>query len=227
MSTPTKGKPEGLLHLTMGEARLILLGVLLNDSTGKECYTPLIDFERLAVAAPYKNTSSASSSYRQARKKLFDLNSNISAASGTGTPPTTTENRIPSGTPSKKSPGTRKRTTAAVDSDATSANGNNTAEDEVLSPTSKLKRQRKSPTEEASVKMEAEGDETIYRRPIKFEPYQPALKAIVGHADEETLMNMSLKSEEEEIMTELDIDAEFAAMEGNRMVAKVLEAGNA
>lgn len=38
MAATTKGKPEGLLGLSHNEARLILLGILYTDASGKVCY---------------------------------------------------------------------------------------------------------------------------------------------------------------------------------------------
>lgn len=38
MATAAKAKPEGLLGLSQNEARLILLGVLYSDASGKVSY---------------------------------------------------------------------------------------------------------------------------------------------------------------------------------------------
>jgi hypothetical protein len=43
MAATTKGKPEGLLGLSHNEARLILLGILYTDASGKVCYAHQLD----------------------------------------------------------------------------------------------------------------------------------------------------------------------------------------
>ncbi|PYI04080.1 hypothetical protein BO78DRAFT_179905 [Aspergillus sclerotiicarbonarius CBS 121057] len=65
MSTPKSNKPDGLMGLSTAEARMILLGVLSSDDSGK------IDFDKMAVLGGYKNAPSASTLYRGAKRKLL------------------------------------------------------------------------------------------------------------------------------------------------------------
>ncbi|KAI9371954.1 hypothetical protein BJX61DRAFT_477092 [Aspergillus egyptiacus] len=157
MSSPAKAKPENLLGLSFSEARLMLLGIICTDNSGK------IDFEKLAAIAPYKNVGSASVSYRNAKRKFLDINSKLQGGSATG--PATTENQ-PASTPTpKKTPAKRKKAAAATDSDAATPAGTATTEQEASFPTPTPKRQRKLPAAETTgtmkttVKMETDGDE--------------------------------------------------------------------
>ncbi|KAL4962131.1 putative histone h1.3 [Aspergillus stella-maris] len=235
MSGAGKNKPEGLLGLTQGEARLILLGVLFSDASGK------IDFDKLAANAHYKNVASASSSYRQAKKRFTTLNNVGTGSSETATPNTT---------PAKATATKRKRAPAAIDPDtannAANDNADGAAENEdVASPTTKPKpkRQRKATPkkditveiETFPVKMETESDQSelssIPPSPLSDlnseassepEPKQQDPISNNDQANPNTIIttkskqipaNTNLRSEEEEVMTDLDVDAEFAAME--------------
>ncbi|KAL3473439.1 hypothetical protein BJX99DRAFT_198525 [Aspergillus californicus] len=206
MATPAKGKLEGLFGLSMSEARLLILGLICTDVSGK------VDFERVAALAPYKNVSSASSSYGQAKRKLNSLNPEL-LSSGSGTAPTPTEKRTPAKATPRKTPTKRKRTGAA-NADAASPDGGPATEDNMLSPTPKPKLQRKSLAENAQPA--AEGDENTNTNPVKREPHQPVLNAIMSHASKDTLLSMSIKNEEEQLMTDLDVEAEFTAMGDER-----------
>ncbi|KAL4953631.1 hypothetical protein BDW69DRAFT_184280 [Aspergillus filifer] len=243
MSGAGKNKPEGLLGLTQGEARLILLGVLFSDASGK------IDFEKLAANAHYKNVASASSSYRQAKKRFTTLNETGPAGSDTSTPNTV---------PAKASATRRKRAPAAINPDAVNdaandnADGTAEAEDEA-SPGAKPKpkRQRKATPkkditveiETFPVKMETESDQSDLSslpssplsdlnpeaspepEPKQQEPIsnsipnahsnsdEPITTAIITTESKQSPVNTNLRSEEEDVMTDLDVDAEFAAME--------------
>ncbi|RAL05951.1 putative histone h1.3 [Aspergillus ibericus CBS 121593] len=96
MSTPKSNKPEGLLGLSTAEARMILLGVLSSDESGK------VDFDKMAVLGGYKNAPSASTLYRGAKRKL------LGGQNGT----TSTPSKGPAATP-KKTPAKGKKGKAA------------------------------------------------------------------------------------------------------------------
>ncbi|KAL4796806.1 hypothetical protein BDV19DRAFT_388001 [Aspergillus venezuelensis] len=249
MSGAGKNKPEGLLGLTQGEARLILLGVLFSDASGK------IDFDKLAANAHYKNVASASSSYRQAKKRFTTLNNVGSGSSETPTPSTT---------PAKATATKRKRAPTAIDSDAANDAANNNADgiaeaEDEESPTAKpkAKRQRKATPkkditveiESFPVKMETESDQSDLSSlpptpPSDLNPEaspEPELKqqdpisndisnshsnteeantnTIANIESKQPPKNTNLRSEEEEVMTDLDVDAEFAAMEKDHKLA--------
>ncbi|KAL4867383.1 hypothetical protein BDV12DRAFT_122129 [Aspergillus spectabilis] len=230
MASATKNKTEGLMGLSQSEARLILLGVLLSDSSGK------VDFQKLAREAPYKNAASASTSYRLAKKRFHDFNSSILENSATcqTSSPDSTESPNKSLTTPKKTPTKRKRAPAGIDTDAANTNGTTTAEGDCsASPTPQPKKQRKLPTKKAvAVKMEVEADQLTRIRntvtnPIKSEPKLPAPNNTVATENEEIPKRKSLKSEEEEIMTDLDIDDEFSDMERNQKPIKVEGGGDA
>ncbi|KAL4946712.1 hypothetical protein BDV06DRAFT_54813 [Aspergillus oleicola] len=247
MSGAGRNKPEGLLGLTQGEARLILLGVLCSDPSGK------VDFEKLATKAPYKNVASASTSYRQAKRRFTSLNESGPAGSETSTP---------AGTSVKALPVKRKRAPAAIDPGAANgtANGDGDAiaeaEDEA-SPTAKpkAKRQRKAlAKKDVVVKTEeVESDQSVLSSPppslvpyLEPEPEPEQQDPIKNHTHNpdpnpndsnsseintntntipETKENpptdINLRSEEEEVMTDLDLDAEFTAMEETQKLTGV------
>ncbi|KAL4922501.1 hypothetical protein BDW62DRAFT_53964 [Aspergillus aurantiobrunneus] len=213
MSATGRSKPEGLLGLTQSEARLILLGFLYTDDSGK------IDFEKLAAHAPYKNAQSASSSYRQAKKRFYDQNSKYldCPAMGAG------GNPGPFNAPTKKSPSKRKRAPAAIDTDAGNEYGVALAEDQCsASSTPVQKAQRKSSAKkEVVVKTEAESAQYIEMVP----PNQPDLHNVIKSEDGDIRMNNLTRTDEEEIMTELNVDAEFEAMEGNGESAEAAAGG--
>ncbi|KAL4782475.1 hypothetical protein BJX76DRAFT_290670 [Aspergillus varians] len=189
MSAAAKGKLEGLLGLTQSEARLILLGVLFTDSAGK------VDYEKLATNAPYKNASSASSSYRQAKKKFNDQASKILKDSATGNAEKTS--LISSST--RNSSMKRKRAPAAINTDA--ANDYAEGEDEAYPPPPQKHLRRVSAKNGTAVKTVVESDHAITPE------------------NEDTPMNICIKTEEEEIMTELNVDAEFEAMDHKQVLA--------
>ncbi|KAL4974875.1 hypothetical protein BDW66DRAFT_78978 [Aspergillus desertorum] len=207
MAAAAKGKSEGLLGVTLSDARILLLGVLSADNTGK------VDFEKLAAIAPYKNTATAYSSYRQARKRFYAANGTVdpSSAGVQATPP-------------KKAPGKRKGAPAVIDSDAANEDGDNLAEGaEPVSPTPtpRPKRQRKTASNpQVVLKNEAQPDHdsnTSFPQPEQLEgdftnivksesPYNPRLQR--------------WKTEDEQIMTDINLDAEFEEMECNKQLAE-------
>ncbi|XHG00801.1 hypothetical protein AWENTII_004216 [Aspergillus wentii] len=145
-----KAKSETLLGLSMADARIIILGTLLDP--GK------IDYEKLAQKGGYKNAASASTTYRNARRKLVelhgaDMTNNDASAAPTADGQSTNE------TP-KKAPAKRKSKAAAAEADPGAASPDGAAEGaETAVP--KPKRQRKAPTKKAAaVKAEKEEYET-------------------------------------------------------------------
>ncbi|PWY67023.1 hypothetical protein BO83DRAFT_391495 [Aspergillus eucalypticola CBS 122712] len=70
MSALKLNQPETLLGLSMAEARMIILGVLSSDKSGK------VDFDKMAVKGGYKNAQSASTLYHKAKRRLFDIHNN-------------------------------------------------------------------------------------------------------------------------------------------------------
>ncbi|RDW81382.1 putative histone h1.3 [Aspergillus mulundensis] len=217
MATAGKGKPEGLLGLTQSEARLLLLGVLYTDGTGK------VDFEKLAIKAPYKNVSSASSSYRQAKRRFLLANgvAEPSSASAQITPP-------------KKAPAKRKSaaaTPAPVDTDAVRGNDDDFVpeREEPVSPTPtpKPKRQRKTASKvqpQVIINNDPEREQDTYTTPTK--PEQKQLEAELANSLKfESPFATRLeawRAEERQIMADINVDAEFEEMERNRELAETM-----
>ncbi|KAL4804291.1 hypothetical protein BDV18DRAFT_142898 [Aspergillus unguis] len=233
-STP-KSKPEGLLGLTQQEARLMLLGILYTDTSGK------VDYDKIAVNASYKNASSASVSYRAAKKKLYaqispDGNANTS---------TSTENpgQAPgfasAAAPVKRTPAKRKKasapSTADVNADAATEGTPAEGADEAFStPGPKQKRRKAAAVAakeqdfamkegEAAVKTVTELDQTMTISPLK--PKQSSLNNSSKYDSQDAPINLQILSkteeeqkEEEELMTQLSIETEFAAMERSRQL---------
>ncbi|KAL2814300.1 hypothetical protein BJX63DRAFT_431456 [Aspergillus granulosus] len=119
-----KGKQGTILGLTPNDAKLVLLGVLYTSNDGK------VEFEKF-MSNGYKNTASAYSAYRQAKRKLFDANTTSGDASSTAvthvsadTAHDPTANRNPVEETPKKTPTKRKKAavTAAVDEDISGGN---------------------------------------------------------------------------------------------------------
>ncbi|KAL4929115.1 putative histone h1.3 [Aspergillus undulatus] len=217
MSRGSKDKPEGLLGLTQNEARLILLGVLYSDNTGK------VDFEKIAEKAPYKNSASASVSYRNAKRRFESLHDFAAGDSGSPTPTTT---------PIKTTPAKRKRgRPASVDPDA----ANDAAIDygaaiaeggEEASPAPKQKRQRKTPAKkDVAIKTEPQSEQDTPSDPINtFCPTpnpQDFNNTIIKTEPDDSPTKTNLQSEEEQVMTELNVDAEFADMERSQKITGV------
>ncbi|KAL4885574.1 hypothetical protein BJY04DRAFT_214367 [Aspergillus karnatakaensis] len=220
MATPVKGKAEGIMGLSNDAARLLLLGMLCSDNTGT------IDFEKLTLAGGYKNAKSASSAYRQVKKRFCDSNSNIVDSPAAAPIPSSDAAESPNKplTPPKRTPTKRKAASAAIVTDSANATGTNTVEDEQLAlPTPKPKRQRKAPAKKAAaVKAEAE-DDGDQNTGIKSEPKISDIDNTTPGG--EIPKSKSLKSEEADVMTELDIDNEFLDMERNQTPTKA-EGGN-
>ncbi|KAL4749819.1 hypothetical protein BDW72DRAFT_125720 [Aspergillus terricola var. indicus] len=209
MAATGKGKPEGLLGVSQSDARILLLGVLSADNTGK------IDFKKLSDIAPYKNTATAYSSYRQARKRFYAANGTVDPSSSGA-----------QATPPKKAPSKKKGAPAAVDSDTANEDGDTLAEGaEPVSPTPtpKPKRQRKTaPKPQVVIENEAETDHESDNSPLK--PEQKQLEADLTNAIKfEGQYSPTLhrwKTDEEQIMTDINLDAEFEEMERNKQLSE-------
>ncbi|KAL2870259.1 putative histone h1.3 [Aspergillus lucknowensis] len=206
-----KGRMDGLFGLTQGEAKCLLLGMLYTNSEGK------VDFERVAADGFYKNAPSASSAYRQVKKKFLESNPTGGGASASPSNCSTgaTENASanpPAVTP-KKTPTKRKRAAAGA-VDGVVAEGTNTEGE--ASSTPKPKRQRKSSAKKgaASNKKDNDGDEDMDAPPIKSETEQPDPNTAVKTENEDTAMGTAYNTLDEDIKGEMDVEAEFAAMEG-------------
>ncbi|KAL4890997.1 hypothetical protein BDV59DRAFT_183514 [Aspergillus ambiguus] len=218
MSSPVKSKPEELLGLSLSEARLILLGTLCVDDSGK------VDSEKLARRGNYKNAASASTSYRTAKRKLIDFNPDDQDASAANTPTKSVVTQ-------KKGKG---RPNKAVADD--SAPATPVAKDGG-SP-SKAKRVRKTPAkpvakiEESSSETEDDNDaiktepsspiQPQNARPVKSEP-DPVKHKPASVKSENGSSELMVSSDDEWVNKPLDPAAEWDTMqkaEGNGVQAK-------
>ncbi|KAL4743979.1 hypothetical protein BDV11DRAFT_165666 [Aspergillus similis] len=208
MAAAGKGKSEGLLGVTQSDARILLLGVLSADNTGK------IDFKKLADIAPYKNPATAYSSYRQARKRFYAANGTVDPSSSGA-----------QATPPKKVLAKKKGAPAAVDSDTANEDGDTLAEGaEPVSPTPtpKPKRQRKTaPKPQVVIENDAETDHDSDMSFLK--PEQKQLEADLNNAikseGQYTPRLHRWKTDEEQIMTDINLDAEFEEMERSKQLS--------
>ncbi|ODM23783.1 hypothetical protein SI65_01372 [Aspergillus cristatus] len=149
-----KAKPEALLGLSASEAKLILMASYL--STDQK-----VDYEKLAQLGGYKTAASASTLYRNAKRKLAEyIPANLQNSGGGATNTNAnTPDATPANTP-KKTP-TKRKTPAKGGED-----GNGAVEE---SPT-KQKKQR-TPAKEAKMKEAKDESEpgTPSARPMKME----------------------------------------------------------
>ncbi|PWY86003.1 hypothetical protein BO70DRAFT_351645 [Aspergillus heteromorphus CBS 117.55] len=150
MSAPKGNKPEGLMGLSVSEGRVLLLGILCMDDSGK------MDYDKLAVKGGYKNSASASTLYRNAKRKFVEVTSEnqdgavsgaaFGATSGDASGAASTPAATPKKTPTKRK---GKAVATAEGSTATPDAAPGTAEAEP-----KPKRQRKAPTPKKASKAE-------------------------------------------------------------------------
>ncbi|KAL4770422.1 hypothetical protein BDW60DRAFT_209084 [Aspergillus nidulans var. acristatus] len=209
MAAAGKGKSEGLLGITQSDARILLLGILSADNAGK------IDFKKLSVIAPYKNPATAYSAYRQARKRFYAANGTVDPSSSGA-----------QATPPKKAPAKKKGAAAAVDSDSANEDGDTLvegAEPVSPTPTPKPKRQRKTaPKPQVVIQNEAETDHDSDNSSLK--PEQKQLEADLTNAikseGQYTPRLHRWKTDEEQIMTDINLDAEFEEMERNKQLSE-------
>ncbi|KKK17454.1 hypothetical protein ARAM_001063 [Aspergillus rambellii] len=216
MSTTSgvKGKQnESLLGLSLSEARIILLGMLCTDSSGK------VDFEKLAVKGSYKNASSSGSSYHQARRKFFNINGDPQSQGGgasTAAASPGTQKKAKSRTP-KQSPVKRKREAAAAAAAAAPADSDNANPDGVVPSTPKPKRQCKTSPKKKEVAPKVE-EENIYDTDVSFkgESDEADIESdakIGGGGADPHLVNVRTGDDEPFLGERLDVEAEFMAME--------------
>ncbi|GKZ28376.1 hypothetical protein AbraIFM66950_005550 [Aspergillus brasiliensis] len=201
MSAPKPNQPESLLGLSLSEARMILLGVLSSDESGK------VDFDKLAVKGNYKNAQSASTLYRKAKRRLLEVHNNPAEGSGTSISPA----KEPASTTA-----TPKKTPAKRGKDKTVADDENTGVSE-NTPT-KGKRQKTAGTPKTprsatkAVKTEAPNTEgATTPTPVQSKP-------IVKEEQDMELGNSTVKeesksSDNEELMSTSQMSAEFSVMD--------------
>ncbi|OJJ71225.1 hypothetical protein ASPBRDRAFT_196740 [Aspergillus brasiliensis CBS 101740] len=201
MSAPKPNQPESLLGLSLSEARMILLGVLSSDESGK------VDFDKLAVKGNYKNAQSASTLYRKAKRRLLEVHNNPAEGSGTSISPS--KEPAPTTATPKKTPAKRSKDKAVADDENTGVSEN--------TPT-KGKRQKTAGTPKTprsatkAVKAEAlnnEGATTptpVQDKPVvkkeeqDMEPGNSAVKEESKSSDDEELMSTSQMSAEFSVM---------------------------
>ncbi|PLB54587.1 hypothetical protein P170DRAFT_421273 [Aspergillus steynii IBT 23096] len=207
MSAAAKLKPDGLLGLSMAEARALLVGIACEEG-GK------VDMEKLASKYPYKNSASASTSYRNAKRKLVEyantLGDGAASASSAASPGGATISTSATSTPKKRTPAQRKKATS-TDSDVA-------ADDATGSP--KPKRQRKTPVKkstdtDAKVKKPVEDDDDAAIDGLLNPEYLNDDNQTVNVKMEESYVPM--KHDEEELGS-IDLDAELDAMETPKSV---------
>ncbi|KAL4899774.1 hypothetical protein BDW74DRAFT_183420 [Aspergillus multicolor] len=213
MAAAGKAKPEGILGVSQSEARLLLLGLLCTDEPGK------VDFDKLVIKGSYKNVTSAAVCYRQAKRKFLAAN---------GVEPTSTNAPI---TPPKKIPAKRKIASAAASIAASTDDAVDDDEDYVAereepvspTPTPKPKRQRKAASRaqpQVVIKNDPEREQSAYNTPIK--PEQKQLEAELTNSlqsDSPFTTRLGVwRSEEQQIMADINVDAEFEEMENRKLV---------
>ncbi|KAE8134320.1 hypothetical protein BDV38DRAFT_285979 [Aspergillus pseudotamarii] len=115
-----KPKPDTLLGLTNSEQKVLLLSIVCTDESNK------LDFGKLAHYGGYKNSASASTTYRNAKRKLNDYTPEPPTAEGS------TANTPKRGRPPKK----------AVAPEPPMAADSEPAEEGAAAPAPKAKRQR-------------------------------------------------------------------------------------
>ncbi|PYH47365.1 putative histone h1.3 [Aspergillus saccharolyticus JOP 1030-1] len=220
-------KPEGWFGLSIHEARLIILGVMCADSSGKP------DYEKIAIKGGYKNAASAMTVYRNAKRRLSDIQADCFGPAGNadGSVPAT-----PLKTPTKRKRG--KAADATPDDTLVTPSGSTLAEPAVIP---KPKRVRKTPAKKTAPPMvtpkveesDSDGDGTL-----KLDSLPPAQTTAEGDEDyalyyrlkqeqstlsdveEETAADLGdapkeqiTSSDVEEALAEFDVSAEMDAME--------------
>ncbi|KAK1142850.1 hypothetical protein N8T08_007284 [Aspergillus melleus] len=219
MSAIAKTKPEGLLGLSVAEAKSLLLGIVCEEG-GR------IDMEKLASKYPYKNSASASTSYRNAKRRLLEIDTasaaDGSAANSVASPGTSAANSATT-TPKKRSPVKRKKP-MPIDSEAAAG----PADEATGSP--KPKRQRKIPVKKATAansKELVEEDDEANEGMVKPEPTVENNNGFsnvkVEDTDEQaeygdlemvqTSMPLQLHENAEDDLGSIDLDAELDALD--------------
>ncbi|KAI9042657.1 putative histone h1.3 [Aspergillus affinis] len=222
-----KNKPEGLLGLSVAEAKALLLGIVCEEG-GR------VDMEKLALKYPYKNSASASTSYRNAKRRLLGIDTN-GAVDGS----TTNDAASPGGasavnsattTPKKRSPVKRKKP-APIDSEAAAG----PADEASGSP--KSKRQRKTPVKKAPVvkkeelgEEDDENNEGIVKPEPNVDDKSQLANVKMEDADEhaeygdlemaqpQTSMSLQALDTVEDDLRSIDLDAELDALDTPKTV---------
>ncbi|KAH8428581.1 putative histone h1.3 [Aspergillus melleus] len=217
MSAIAKTKPEGLLGLSVAEAKSLLLGIVCEEG-GR------IDMEKLALKYPYKNSASASTSYRNAKRRLLEIDTagaaDGPAANSIASPGTSAANSATT-TPKKRSPVKRKKL-APIDSEAAAG----PADEATGSP--KSKRQRKTPVKKATaaknkelVEEDDEANEGMVKPEPNVEDNNGLANVKVEDTDEQaeycdleqTSMPLQLHENAEDDLGSIDLDAELDALD--------------
>ncbi|KAF7119120.1 hypothetical protein CNMCM5793_008860 [Aspergillus hiratsukae] len=200
MASPAKAKPEGILGLSAGEARILILGFLCIQDQYK------VDYEKLASKGGY-TSGSASVMFLKAKRKLLELNPDNSTENGSSATGEASSSKSATTTPKK---GQAKRKKAAAGAEDGGADG-----EEAATPT-KPKRQRKTPAKKgAAGKAGADDGENGNGAPeVKAE----------ASKSEDTVKNvpmdegndgseLTIKAELDEVMDDADLDAELDALD--------------
>ncbi|GES62457.1 hypothetical protein ATEIFO6365_0005043400 [Aspergillus terreus] len=221
MASPVKNKPGELLGLSLAEARLLILGTLCTDESGK------VDCEKLARKGNYKNAASAGTSYRTAKRKLNDLN------------PPDSQDAAATPSPNQSVATPKKGKGKAKKDDATPGAGND------ASP-SKPKRQKKTAATPVKLKnSDSEDDNDVINpelssptkaRGVKPGKAQPATPVKLESTTADTPMSatkvgpvvkaeegdsgLMVSSDDEWVNKPLDTEAEWNAMEENGRVVE-------
>ncbi|GLB01548.1 hypothetical protein ABZX51_010480 [Aspergillus tubingensis] len=207
MSALKLNQPETLLGLSMAEARMIILGVLSSDKSGK------VDFDKMAVKGGYKNAQSASTLYHKAKRRLFDIHNNpADQEAGTSISPAK-ESASTTATP-KKTPAKRGKDKAVADDD-------NTGAIETTPTPSKGKRQKtaatpKTPKTPRSVPKAVKTEAPKSGGATTPTPAEGKV-AVKKEEDDMELENSTIKeesksSDDEELMSTSQMSAEFSGM---------------
>ncbi|EHA20556.1 hypothetical protein AAWM_06700 [Aspergillus awamori] len=204
MSALKPNQPESLMGLSMAEARMIILGVLSSDKSGK------VDFDKMAVKGGYKNAQSASTLYHKAKRRLLDIHTNPADQEAGASVTPSKEPASTTATP-KKTPAKRGKDKAAADDDNTGATEN--------TPTpSKGKRQKTAATPKTP-RSATKATKTEAFKPGDATTPTPAKGKVAVKKEEPdteletTPVKEESKSDDEELMSTSQISAEFSAME--------------
>ncbi|OGM47100.1 hypothetical protein ABOM_003645 [Aspergillus bombycis] len=213
-----KGKSDTLLGLTNSEQKILLLSILCTDESNK------LDFDKLAQYGGYKNPASASTTYRNAKRKLNDYKPE---------PPISAEASA-ANTPKRGRPPKRAATTE------TPMAADTAAAEEEAAPAPKVKRQRITKkgiaqvvkkdsgeinrSSEDVIKSEPSSSKTKYEDSLKSE--DSTIKEEESSGKEEVSIKEEMaavkqepegiydecKTEDETPMTNEELDAQFDAM---------------
>ncbi|KAE8159011.1 hypothetical protein BDV40DRAFT_250832 [Aspergillus tamarii] len=204
-----KPKPDTLLGLTNSEQKIILLSIVCTDESNK------LDFDKLAQYGGYKNPASASTTYRNAKRKLSDYKPE---------PPTSAEGSA-ANTPKRGRPPKK----AATAEPPMAADLEPAEEEAAAVPAPKAKRQRITKKGIAQVVKKDSYDEDT----VKSEPRSSMAKTKGSIRSEDSSVNRGLiaikeemaaikqkledvydecKTEDETPMTNEELDAQLDAM---------------